>query len=606
MGVDIFFVISGYLITSIILADWAAGRFTLRDFWARRIRRIFPAAAFLLTSCLLVAILLDYPQRALSVLGRQAVASLAFAANFGLRIMAGDYWAPESESFALLHHWSLAVEEQFYLVYPLVAVALLRFSRGLALAALAVLGCASLLACLLTVNSDPTVAFFFPQYRAWEILAGCVLAFLPRMAGDSWLSWLGAAVMIAAIGLSQLLGPSPGWASLLAVAGTCLFVAAPSGFSAPSRLASHPACVTLGKASYSLYLWHWPSIVMAREIAGLQERPLLAWLSIPIMVAGTWLSYDWVEKWGRSLRSPFLFATSTIAVLMTLSIWAAVNEKIPATPGIEKPTWLVRAYDCVQAPSLPLIGEKNLGFIQPDPSVNPRNPRGHIEGVLVGAPGATSCWFLTGDSHALMWASQLDRLAKQHGKSLKVFGGVRGLSPLLLRHGGSGLSDRQREQFNEARLNYINANQPEIIFMAMRWGTAHKDGELRLLDELVTKIHELSPGSRIILFAQLPLVDISVNSNQWVAWRMSWDMDYRTAPVAHRPEIISANAYLRSVSERYPFVEVWDFSPNYIQHGRALMVKGDRILFRDDDHLSEEGACLAYDELERRVAGVAK
>ena len=606
LGVDIFFVISGYLITSIILADRSAGRFTLRDFWARRIRRILPAAAFVLAVVLLAALLLDYPQRALSTIGRQAAGSLALAANFGLRIMVGDYWAPASEDFALLHLWSLAVEEQFYLIYPLLAVALLGLSRRLAVAAFAALGLASLVFCLLAVNTDPSAAFFFPQYRAWEILAGCVLAFLPSLFAGAWMSWTGAGVIIAAIALSPLMGPSPGLASILAVAGACLFIAARPGSSAPTRVASHPAIVTLGKASYSLYLWHWPCIVMTREIAGLLERPLLAWLSIPIMVAGTWISYSWIEKWGRSLRSPYVFAVLTVSCLMAFSIWAAGNEKIPATPGIEKPTWLVRAYDCVQAPSLPLIGEKNLGFIQPDPTVNPRNPRGHVEGVLAGAPGATTGWFLTGDSHALMWASQLDRLAKQQGKSLHVFGGLRALSPLLLRHGGSGLTDQQREQFNEARLAYIDAKQPEIVFLAMRWGVAHKDGELPLLDELVTKIHELSPRSRIILFSQLPLVDISVNSNQWVAWRMSWGMDYHTAPMAEAPEVADANAFLRSVADRYPFVQVADFSQSYVRQGRILMVEDKKILFRDDDHVTEEGAIRACPELLKHVSVPAK
>jgi len=601
LGVDIFFVISGYLITSIILADRDAGTFTLRDFWARRIRRILPAAAFLLAGVLVASVLLDYPQRALSIVGRQAVASLTFAANIAMKVMAGDYWAPASETLVLLHHWSLAVEEQFYLVYPLALAGLLALSRRVAFATLALLGAGSLVACLAVSRSDPPAAFFLPHYRAWELLVGCLLAFAPASRRLPGLEWSGVGMMAAALAAAPLMGPSPGWATVLAVAGAALYIRHAEGFSAPSRLLSTPPAVGLGKISYSLYLWHWPAIVMAKIMADLLEKPLLFWLSIPAMTIGTWISYAWVEKTGRRLTSPYKFAAVTLAALLALSAWATLNLREPSTPGIDRPSWRAAAYDCVQNPRGPIIGERHIGFDLPDPALTPRRSDGHLTGVLAGAPGASADWFLLGDSHALMWASQLDVLAKSSGKTLRVYAGI-GLNPLLTDSPGAGLDRARRAEFNQARLERLAAERPSLVLVAMRWDNAQRGGLMPKFKELIAAIRKASPASRILLLGQPPIARIGVSGPQWVAWRASWGAPTATAPLADVPAVADGLVSLRAIADRQGSTSVWDPSPWLLFDGRVRVVEQGRVLLRDDDHLSEEGAAWVAPHLGAAVS----
>lgn len=596
LGVDIFFVISGYLITSIILTDCSAGDFTFREFWARRIRRIMPAAAFLIAAVLLAAVLLDYPQRALSMVGRQAVASLAFVANYAMKVIAGDYWAPASETLALLHHWSLAVEEQFYLVYPLLLIGLLWFDRRRAFWALALLGIASLAAYMLVSRINPPSAFFLPQYRAWELLAGCLLAFVPISQRRAGIEYVGAFLMIGAVIGAPFLEVLPGLAACVAVAGAAAYIHAASGMAIPSRLLSTNPTVVIGKASYSLYLWHWPCIVMAKTMADLLERQALVWASLPMMALGTIISYRWVEKKGRQIRSPFVFAAIILAGLMVLSVLAALNKREPSTPGVNRPSWLAASYDCVHNPPIPLIGDTHVGFDLPDENINQRRADGHLTGVDAGAQGSSEQWCLLGDSHALMWAARLDRHATATGRALRIYAGI-GLSPLLTESPGAGLDKVRRSEFNRARLAYIASARPELVIIAMRWDSAQRAGQMPLVDLLLSEIHKASPSSRVILIGQPPVARISVNGPQWVAWRSSWGAQFDTAPLADVPETAEALRHLRAISAQQNHVGVWDPAPFLLLGNRVRVVVDGEILIRDDDHLSEQGAAFVSSTL---------
>lgn len=592
LGVDIFFVISGYLITSIILADFKAGRFSLRDFWARRIRRILPAAAFLLICVLAAAVLLEYPQRALSIVGRQAVASVTFLANFALQVMAGDYWAPAAETLVLLHHWSLAVEEQFYLIYPAVLLTLLAFSSRTAAIILALVGGLSLAAYLLMATSSPSSVFFLTHYRIWELLAGCLLVFTsPKNVSDA-LGWLSLILILVAIAGAPYLGPEPGFAAVLAVAGTSLFIYASTAKSPQAAWLTQPAVVTLGKASYSFYLWHWPCIVFAATIATLVENDYVKWASIPFMIVGTYVSYVWIESWGRRLKSPYVFAGITLPILLGLSLWAAVNSREPITPGIGRPSWLARSYDCVQNPPIFLIGDKHVGFNLPPAEANLLQPDSHKTGILTGAAGSKANWYLLGDSHALMWANQLARYAESRKKTMRVYAGI-GLSPLLTKTPGAGLDLRRRTEFNNSRLEALAQDQPEVVILAMRWDTTMRAGLMPKVVELIDKIHELTPETKIVLVGQPPLADINVNAPQWVSWRLAWGMPVETAPLADQTDSYEARAMLNELKTRHPSLTFCDPASIFISKNRVTIVDQSEILYRDDDHLSEEGAARA-------------
>ncbi len=264
VGVDVFFVISGYLITGIITAGLRDGRFSLRHFYARRVRRIFPALILVLTVCYafgwLVLLADEYTQ-----LSKHIAAAAGFSVNFALWAESG-YFDTEGALKPLLHLWSLGVEEQFYIVWPFLLWLGWKRRINLLLLALSILAI-SLWLGVRTTAADASAAFYSPLTRWWEVLVGGVLALgstSARPAFEDVKSSIGLLLIVAAVlGLSSGM-PFPGWWALVPTLGAFLMIAAGPHAWVNRRLLSHPLMVWVGLISYPLYLWHWPLLVFAR------------------------------------------------------------------------------------------------------------------------------------------------------------------------------------------------------------------------------------------------------------------------------------------------------------------------------------------------------
>lgn len=266
-GVDVFFVLSGYLIAGIIAERQAAGGFSLGWFWERRIRRIFPALMTVLAATTLIAAVLLLP-RDFSDYARSMAAALVSLSNTFFWLDSG-YFASDDFSRPLLHTWSLGVEEQFYFVFPVFMLLAARIVPGRMRALLGALAAASFGLGLWLSWSRPETAFYLPFPRAWELLTGVLLALwrpvLPSAALRHGAGIVGLAMIVASALLFDKQTPWPGFAALLPCLGAALVIAAEGGV-AGRLLASRPL-VWFGLASYSLYLWHWPLLTFQRMIA---------------------------------------------------------------------------------------------------------------------------------------------------------------------------------------------------------------------------------------------------------------------------------------------------------------------------------------------------
>lgn len=264
LGVDVFFVLSGFLITSILERELGEGRFSLVRFYERRARRILPALVLVLTCCIPPALYLMLPEYRQNF-GQSVVATLAFSNNLLLALTSG-YWELESSFKPLLHTWSLGVEEQFYLAFPMLLAALWRFGRRARLGAILAMGAVSFALSEHGWRAYPEVSFYLPTSRAWELMAGCAavyLAPLPRRF-DSWIAAACLALVTVPMVAFSEPGPSPpGWTAIPVVGtvGLILF-SRPGG--AVYRLLSLRPIVFVGLISYSLYLWHQPLFAFAR------------------------------------------------------------------------------------------------------------------------------------------------------------------------------------------------------------------------------------------------------------------------------------------------------------------------------------------------------
>ncbi len=281
VGVDVFLVISGYLITAHLLRDPPTGWREVGRFWGRRMRRLLPASALVLVVSVAAAAVV-LPASQLARTGVEAVASALYVQNWSLAATATDYLASESAATAFRHYWSLSVEEQFYLVWPLLigaAVLLGRWWRragALAVVVLAVLG-GSLAWSVHLTAVDPAAAYYVTTTRMWELALGGAVALLgarfpdvrvpDRVAGPLALAGL-AAIGAAVVGFSATT-PFPGATALLPTAGTAaVIVAYPGARSSAGRLLGLRPAQVLGDVSYSTYLWHWPLIVLVPFAVG--------------------------------------------------------------------------------------------------------------------------------------------------------------------------------------------------------------------------------------------------------------------------------------------------------------------------------------------------
>ncbi len=298
IGVDVFFVISGYLISSILFASLAQGRFSLRLFYVRRIRRILPALLTVMLTLLGAGWLLLTPDE-YAELGHHLLAGASFLSNLQLYKESG-YFDHAAEAKPLLHLWSLAIEEQFYIFWPLILAGAWRLRRrgwwpGLILLLLSLGGN------LWFIQKNPSATFYLPLFRFWELLAGGLLAYWQLHRREPTrplpvLSWLAAGLMLLSWFVIDRSRAFPGAWALLPVLAALGWMAAGADAPVNRRLLSQRAVVAVGLISYPLYLWHWPLLSLLHVLQGGQPVWWARGLAVLLAVLLAWATYRWIER----------------------------------------------------------------------------------------------------------------------------------------------------------------------------------------------------------------------------------------------------------------------------------------------------------------------
>lgn len=328
VGVDVFFVISGYLITSILLREMDAGQFSITRFYARRARRILPALFFVMACCLPFAWMWMLPDE-LKRFGQSAIAVATFSSNIYF-MRETDYFSPSAESQPLLHTWSLAVEEQYYLLFPLFLMLCWRFGKsrlfwftlGAALCSLALSEWGW--------RNQPVANFYLLATRAWEMLAGSLLAFLPpHKAGElrqrplaQIASLVGMGLILFAILNFDSNTPFPGLYTLIPVAGTVLVIAFASASNWTGKFLSTKYLVGIGLISYSAYLWHQPVFAFIRLRSFEHPSHFVFSLGAAVSLVLAYISWRFVEQPTRtaSVRQNKIFLISACGLFAVLGL----------------------------------------------------------------------------------------------------------------------------------------------------------------------------------------------------------------------------------------------------------------------------------------------
>lgn len=345
VGVDIFFVISGYLITSIIMKDVERQRFSLVDFYERRARRIMPALA-LVVACSTVAAYLLMPPNYLTQYAQSVVAVMLFAANIYFYLTT-NYFATEADEKPLLHTWSLGVEEQFYVFFPLLIMALMPLGRRVLYGAMIALAVASLaFAHLLLAKGELTANFFLIFSRTWELVLGSLVALVPAASltrnarVNQWLSFAGLLAIVYAIAVFDVNTPFPSVYALVPVVGACLLVM----FARPGtwawQILSQRILVGIGLISYSLYLWHQPLFSFLR-LKWIGEPPALLFAAaIALTFLLAYLSWKYVEQVFRdrarySRQAIFMGSAAFLSIFIAIGLAGHLTKGFNARADVD-------------------------------------------------------------------------------------------------------------------------------------------------------------------------------------------------------------------------------------------------------------------------------
>jgi peptidoglycan/LPS O-acetylase OafA/YrhL len=467
VGVDVFFVISGFLITRLIWSEISNGNFSLVNFYERRARRILPALFAVITVSLFIGSLVLVPSD-FEDLSKSALATTFFVSNhFFLRAL--DYFGTAANFHPLLHSWSLAIEEQFYIVFPLFLIFISRYRFGFVLCAMAILFFLSLAGSVYAVERAPQSAFYLSLTRGWELLMGGFLALgLGSQLRARWLREGMAAAGLLMIALPIIFysdqTPFPGIAALPVCVGTaCLILSASKEPTLVSRTLSLRPIVFIGLISYSLYLWHWPILVFMRHYFGVEHLVLsMAIIAVCASFLAAIVSWRFIERPFRQkglLSRRQIFSTvgySTILIALVCgAIWG--SRGLPMR---------------LDAPVLMLAqGTKDINPVR-DKCRSRLPDEGLCKFGIEGDKAPT--FLLWGDSHAISLMPAVG-VAGRHVHRSGVFASAAGCPPLLgvipIDAKGRQSKEQRCLNFNDAIIAMLKQDSKKItsVILAARW-----------------------------------------------------------------------------------------------------------------------------------------
>ncbi|MDD5028367.1 MAG: acyltransferase family protein [Rhodoferax sp.] len=625
IGVDVFFVISGYLITSIILKAQSGTGFSLLDFYIRRIQRIFPALIVVLVFCLVAGWFVLVAEEYQS-LGKHVAAGAVYISNFVLKAESG-YFNVASELKPLLHLWSLSIEEQFYLVWPLLLILALRSNIN-PLTAIVLMLAISFLLNIVYIERLPTHVFYLPISRSWELLIGSILAYInlyKRYKFDQIASKIlpcsahktgsqvsnvfalaGAALIILSmVGLNK--GDKfPGWWALLPTIGTFFLIAAGEVAWLNSRILASKPFVFIGLISYPLYLWHWPLLSFARIVETGTPSALIRLGVVTLSGLLAWATYRLIETRFR-FQEHWVFAAGLFAALIMTGIIGyqvymqegyaerhPQEERLASNFAWDKQGWnhqkacterfgedfqqYCQIHDVNRLPTVLLIGDSNANHFFPGLL---KMYTKSDENLLNLGQGA--CPPFLGVDVALEPGNI--HCEKTIDKALSYALDTKSVHTVVL-----------------SMLIYTKPINEKLFSMSYRHNSAIIE-PLKILEDAmrVTLSRLTSADKRVIFIMSIPILDFNPETCiNYRPWRIT-SAQLKTPCSMSKIEADKLSRNFRSMVNRvlqnFPKVTLWDSSRELCDEVSCYAMRDGILLYRDTSHLNEAGSLYMGERL---------
>ncbi|OYW54229.1 MAG: hypothetical protein B7Y80_12985 [Hyphomicrobium sp. 32-62-53] len=620
IGVDIFFVISGFLITSIILRGLSDGTFTFLGFYERRVRRILPALFAILIVTTLFAVLWLSPVDLMDYAGSARYLA-AFVSNYYF-FKTSDYFGREADLQPLLHTWSLSVEEQYYLVFPPLAYLIWRYAPRVLLPVLLVILAASYGAACIKVLDNPNAAFFLVQYRIFELLAGAAtavavhegpLAIRPRAAT----ALIGLLMVLLPVFLFSEETPTPGPMAMIPILGTVLLLVSATPQTQVGWLLASRPFVGIGLISYSAYLWHQPVFALARH-RSLVEHPVEVFLALALLsLALAYLTWRFIEQpfrrktfWTR----PAIFRWAVVVSLAIIVFGVAAKQTAGWLGRDPSPAWL--AFQASRQER-----DRNI------PCWNALEKQG--EACRLGLPNGPPTLALIGDSHAGALSDSLNNWLTREGRS-GIDLNFKGCPPLLPDDGVMGACAEVRKRVFR---DLADSKLPSVLIVHAAWsslfagpgfdnGEGGRDRTARMsrqtglsegvlkerIDRLSASIGVmLNAGHTVVIVDPVPEMGWQVPRQLGKAHYLNGKLQPSDASISHaafKTRSTPAMSALGSLGAHERLIRV---SPeailcNTIAPSRCAAHHDGVALYSDDDHLSNAGARLVVERIAAELA----
>ncbi len=608
VGVDVFFVLSGYLITGLLVNEVAqTSRLDLLHFYSRRIRRLLPGSALMLAVTILASVILLSPTE-LSFMSRAARAAAVYGSNIFFSTRGSDYFAPSVVSNPVLHTWTLAVEEQFYLFWPLIIMVCLQACRSKKILSsmFFTIALASFAACVWMTPNGRAYAFYQLPTRAWEFALGGLAVLIPkgmRLPPRIWitLGWIGfGAVLYSSYSIVDV-ERFPGWIASVPVLGTASILL--SGAQVPDRglglvLASRPLQF-LGKLSYSWYLWHWPFLVLAKAL-----YPNITILGNALVALGALITAAVTYYvWENPIRvSNYLVARPLRAVYAGIAI--TVLSVATATAAVRVSSRLAAQAEMVR-----------IRTTMDDISRLPWN-----ECVTLGKSVVRTCEFgvkksdvqvvLFGDSHAIQWFNPLQRIADARRWRLTTM--VKTLCPAAdIRAPGRRARTSTCDDWRSNAISKIIESRPAAVFIAD--ASVYMSRVDRPTDHTFISLEDWQSATRrslqafadanvpVVMVRDIPYPTFDVPACVARSVRVPW-FPGGTCQMARsavlNPAIFDAQ---RAAAQGLQNVSFVDLSDQLCDKDTCFAVQNSEIMYRDNNHLTGKYADGLASTMEARL-----